>query len=150
MKTALLIIMLGFICSGFTREARSCVVAPTAGVPPGASAPINPPAAHLENVDLRVRSLHRLIEVQAVLASGVDRDTRFEYRTLWFDAGGMEIPSFPGSWFSGDIPGLGTACLLEIAPSPDAVSFTIECRQVYRDSSGHSHTQPISLCIRPK
>jgi hypothetical protein len=61
----------------------------------------------------------------------------------------MEIPSFPGSWFSGDIPGLGTALILEIAPSPDAVSFAIECREIYRDSKGRSHTQPISLCIRP-
>jgi len=150
MKTALLIIILGFISSGFTREARSFVAAPAAGVTPVGFAPINPAAARLETVDMRVRSLHRLMEVQAVLASGVERDTRFEYRTLWFDAGGMEIPSFPGSWFSGEIPGRGNAYLLEIAPSPDAVSFTIECREVCRDSRGHNHTQPISLCIRPK
>ena len=101
----------------------------------------------MQAVDIKVRSRHRLMEVQVELASGADRDTRFEYSTEWFDAQGFLIPSFVGSWFAGDLPGLGSALIQEMAPSPDAVKCTIVCREISRDRQRHIPAQPLSLCI---
>ena len=108
---------------------------------------VDPAICQLKQVDARVRTLRRLMEVQVTVASTFGRDTQFEYSIRWFDANGMLIPYFPGSWFPEEIPGTGNALIFEIAPSPDAVKLEINCREVFHNRQTRTHSQPLLLCF---
>ena len=131
--------MIGLACVGCACESGH-------GRAPSARA-VAPVSARMRPVDVRVRSRRRLMEVQVTMAGRADQDTRFEYSTHWFDANGMLIPSFSGCWFPEEIPGQGTAVIFEMAPSPDAVTLNLECREVFHDRQGRRLSRPLLLCI---
>ena len=147
MNTNHILTMIGLALSAFPQAPRNfpAVPPPTEARDEALRAPAIRPG--LAEVDFRVRRRHRLMEAQLVVGNGTDQETQFEYYTHWFDADGMEIPAYPEDWLPGTISGFGTARIFEISPSPEAVSFRIECREVTHDQFGYRQTKPISLCV---
>jgi len=64
---------------------------------------------------------HRTLQVNVVNST---RDvTRLEYKVVWMDATGLEIPSVVSTWQADSLSGLEIRNLRATAPSPQAVDF---------------------------
>jgi len=71
-----------------------------------------------------------VLQVQVQLANRTKKLQRFAYRFEWFDANGMQIPTFSGTTIADEIEGGETKFISAIAPNPTCKDFRLNLIKV--------------------
>jgi len=79
-------------------------------------------------VSVRPLGLAASMEAQVIIQNKGSRDVMFEYRFIWYDAGGFEISSSP-SWIPAFLGGKEARGFKSTAPGPNATNFKCVIRR---------------------
>lgn len=124
-----------FYVALFAGLAAGCVMSPdVADVPVDRRVTL---AADLANdvvvTDLRcVRGTSGFLEFQAGVVNNLTEDRGIEWRVVWLDASGLEIPSAVSNWAKRMISPKDIAEIRNVAPSQTAADFRFHLRRLRR------------------
>jgi uncharacterized protein YcfL len=80
------------------------------------------------DVSIRPLETGNAIEAQVLVRNESDRDVSFEYRFLWYNAGGFEMSSVT-SWIPATLTGKEARGFKSVSPGPDAAGFRLMVRK---------------------
>ena len=72
------------------------------------------------------------LEFQANVINGLSSDRGVEWRVVWLDANGLEIPSAVSTWSKRMVPAHDLVEVRSVASSPQAVDFRFHLRRLRR------------------